>query len=310
MESSKKSRRSLLKTTVLAGGAMMLNPLAKASSKPFGPFQGQVAFVTGGARGIGRATALQFAQNGAHVAIFDIAQQIESVKYPMSTVEDLAATQQLIEQLGVSCLSFQGDVRSAAQIQGAVSKVIEEWGRLDFLVANAGIATLNPLERMTEAEWKDVLDVNLTGPAQCIQAVIPQMKEQNSGRIVCISSINGRGGAAGAPSYAASKWGLIGLTKSVALELGPHNITANAICPTGVNTGMFNNELLRQALNPDNPSEEGLNAILHEDHALPVGMLKPEDIADSVLFFCSPQAKHITGVALDVAAGTTARNSA
>ena len=304
------SRRAMLKSGLLAGGVAMANPLLDASNTKKAQFEGQVAFVTGGARGIGRASALQFAKNGAHVALFDIAQQIESVKYPMSNVEDLAETQRLVENEGVNCMSFQGDVRKLAQIKGAVSKVIEEWGSIDFLLANAGIATLGPLESMTEAEWKDVLDVNLSGPAFCIQAISPHMKKQKFGRIVCISSINGRRGSAGAPSYTASKWGLIGLTKSVALELGKFDITANAICPTGVNTGMFNNELLRNAMSPGNPTEEAVNEILYEEHALPVGMLKPDDIADSVLFFCSPQAKRITGVVLDVAAGTTALNSA
>ena len=305
------SRREMLKSSMLAGGAIAAAPLSGSEGPTLKPLQGEVAFVTGGARGIGRATALKFAEQGAHVAILDIAAQIESVvHYPMATVEDLAETQRMVEELGVKCLSFQADVRDQEQVQGAVAHVVETWGRLDFLVANAAIATISPLETMSLEAWNDVLDVNLTGPALCIQAVIPQMKKQNAGRIVCISSVNGRRGSASVPSYTASKWGLIGLTKCVALEVGKSNITANVICPTGVNTDMFNNEWMRKATDPSNPVDEVLHELLKEEHALPVGMLEPGDIADSVLFFCSPQAKNITGVVLDVAAGMTAKNSA
>ena len=311
-DSPKHSRRSMLKHTVLAGGGIATTSLA-SQEKPASlelPMQGQVAFVTGGARGIGRATALKFAAQGAHVAICDIAAQIDTVPYPMATVDDLSTTKQAIEAKGVQCLSFQADVRKREEIQAAVQLIVDTWGRVDFLVANAGIATLGPLEHTTPQAWQDVLDVNLTGPAICIQAVIPQMKSQNFGRIVTISSLNGRRGSAGAPGYTASKWGLIGLTKSVALELGKSNVTANTICPTGVNTDMFNSEVIRNSVDPENPSEKALDEMLKTEHALPVGMLEPEDIADSVIFFCSPQAKHISGVALDVAAGTTAKNSA
>ncbi|MEM9722176.1 MAG: mycofactocin-coupled SDR family oxidoreductase [Bacteroidota bacterium] len=305
------SRRDMLKSSVLAGGALATVPFSEKYQSQEKPFQGEVAFITGGARGIGRATALKFAEQGVNVALLDIATQIESVvHYPMATVEDLAETQRMVEEKGVACLSFQADVRDKEQVQGAVSHIVKTWGRLDFLVANAAIATISPLENMSMEAWKDVLDVNLTGPALCIQAVIPQMKKQKSGRIVCISSVNGRRGSASVPSYTASKWGLIGLTKCVALEVGKSNITANAICPTGVNTDMFNNEWMRKATDPSNPVDEALHELLKEEHALPVGMLEPGDIADSILFFCGPQAKHITGVVLDVAAGMTAKNSA
>ena len=305
------SRREMLKSSLLAGGGMAISPFPNETEAAKKPLQGEVAFVTGGARGIGRAAALKFAEQGANVAILDIASQIESVvHYPMAKVEDLAETQRMIEALGVGCLSFQADVRDKKQVQGAVAHVVETWGRLDFLVANAAIATISPLENMSMEAWQDVLDVNLTGPALCIQAVIPQMKKQSYGRIVCISSVNGRRGSASVPSYTASKWGLIGLTKCVALEVGKSNITANVICPTGVNTDMFNNEWMRKATDPANPVDEALHKLLKEEHALPVGMLEPGDIADSILFFCSPQAKHITGVVLDVAAGMTAKNSA
>ena len=306
------NRREMLKKSLLAAGGLSLLGATEAHASP--PkrqmLDGKVVFVTGGARGIGRAVALRLAEFGARVAVCDITAQIESVPYSMATQVDLAQTLNLINGLQKGGIAFQADVRDRAQMQAAVKRIIDTWGRLDILICNAGIATFGSLETMPMEAWQDVIDVNLSGPAICMQAAIPHMRKQGEGRIVNIASINGRKGSANASSYNASKWGLIGLTKSIAMEVGNDNITVNAICPTGVNTDMLNNDLIRQALSPDNPTEAGLDAIIMQDHPLPVGLLSPSDIADSVAFLCSPEAKYITGVALDVAAGATARNNA
>jgi SDR family mycofactocin-dependent oxidoreductase len=310
----KSNRRQMLKKSLLAAGGLSIIGTGATQAKPSPPqtqrLEGKVAFITGGARGIGRAIALRLAEFGAKVAVCDITSQIESVPYPLATQTDLAQTLNLINGLKIGGMAFQADVRDRTQMQAAVKRVVDLWGRLDILVCNAGIVTIGPLENMSEAAWRDVIDVNLTGAAICMQAAIPQMRAQGEGRIINIASVNGRKGSAGASSYNASKWGLIGLTKSIALEVGNDNITVNAICPTGVNTDMLNNEFMRNAINPQNPTEEGLNKVVREDHSLPVGLLSPSDIADSVAFLCSPEAKYISGVALDVAAGSTAINNA
>ncbi|MCB0836487.1 MAG: mycofactocin-coupled SDR family oxidoreductase [Bacteroidetes bacterium] len=308
----KSNRRQMLKKSLLAAGGLSLMSTTQAKSTPrqTQKLEGKVAFITGGARGIGSAIALRLAEFGAKVAICDITAQIDSVPYPLASQTDLAQTLSLINGLKIGGMAFQADVRDRAQMQAAVKRIVDLWGRLDILVCNAGIVTVGPLETMSENAWQDVIDVNLTGPAICMQAVIPQMRAQGEGRIINIASINGRKGSAGSASYNASKWGLIGLTKSIAMEVGNDNITVNAICPTGVNTDMLNNEYMRKAIIPQNPTEEALNEVIQNDHTLPVGLLSPSDIADSVAYLCSPEAKYISGIALDVTAGGSARNNA
>ncbi len=271
---------------------------------------GKVAFITGGARGIGREIALSLAKEGANISICDIADQMETIVYPMATITDLLKTKELVEELGVKCVATQADVRSSDDLNKAVSKTIEELGTIDIVVANAGIANMGYIDQMGDQAWQDVVDVNLVGVAKTIKATVAQLKKQESGRIIVISSVAGRGSSPGMSAYNASKWGVIGLTKSIAREVGQANITCNAICPTAIATPMIENEFVQKLWSPSNPTTEGVSDMMKRSHELPVGTLDPIEIANAAVFLCSDQAKAITGIALDVAAGSTARNTA
>ncbi len=306
------SRREMVKNSSLVVAGLSTTALANASLATSSSKQqtGKVALITGGARGIGRAIAIALAKEGANIVICDIAEQIPSIVYPMAKPEDLTTTKKLVEAEGVKCLSMKTDVRSSADLNSVVKQIIADFGRLDIVVANAGIANIGFIEQMDDQAWEDIISVNLVGVARTLKATIPHLRQQNAGRIVVIASISGRGGSPGVSSYNASKWGVIGLTKSVAGEVGNNNITCNAICPTGIDTPMLQNDFVRKLWNPENPTSEGLHQTMKKSHLLPVGLLDPMEIANAVVFLCSPQASFITGVALDVAAGATARNTA
>lgn len=307
------SRRNILKNAGLAavGVGVSTATFAQETKQVIkGPLEGKVAFITGAARGIGRAIAIALAKQGADISLFDIAGQIDSVGYPMSRPMDLDETGEMIEVEGRKCVTKQGDVRSSQDLMVAVHDTIVRLGRIDIVVANAGIANMGMIDQMDDQAWDDVVNVNLTGVARTLKATIPELKKRDSGKIVVISSVSGRGGSPGMSAYAASKWGVIGLTKSVAREVGPANITCNAICPTAIATPMIENDAVRQAWSPDDPTSAGVDKNMRKGHALPVGMLDPIEIANAAVFLCSDQAKAITGIAMDVAAGSTAKNNA
>lgn len=265
--------------------------------------QGKVAIVTGAARAIGRACAVALAREGADVVAMDIAKPdaFEYLNYPLASPQDLAETQRLVEEQGQRCLSIQADVRSMSQMRSLTERTINELGKVDIMVANAGLVPSVPLTEMTDQQWGDVIDVNLTGVANSICAVLPHMVEREQGRIVALTSTLGRQGNAGNAHYVASKWGIVGLVKAAALEAGPHSVTVNAVAPTGVRTVRF----------PEDPEErETAEQFLQEYNALPVLLLEPPDVAQSVVFLVSPQARYISGAVLDVAAGANAKYTA
>jgi len=263
---------------------------------PQGPLKGKVALITGAARGQGRAHA-----DGADVIAVDFCEQIASVRYPLATADDLAATVKLVEDTGSRIVAKQGDVRERASLAAAVRAGLDEFGRLDIVVANAGIAPM----QSGEDGWRDVIDVNLTGVYHTVEAAIPVMTSQGTGgSIVLISSAAGLAGIgsadAGAIGYAAAKHGLVGLMRVYANLLAPHDIRVNSLHPCGVDTPMINNEFTRQWLadvvaSSDSPQNMG--------NALPVEILQPEDIANAVAWLVSDQARYITGVTLPVDAG-------
>jgi len=304
------SRRQMVKNSGLAmaglSTASFVNPTPNGTQQQ----AGKVALITGGARGIGRAIAIALAKEGANIVICDIAAQMPTIAYPMAKPADLTTTKELVEAEGVKCLSMQADVRKSAELNKVVAQTITDFGRLDIVIANAGIANMGLIEQMDDQAWEDVIAVNLVGVARTLKATIPQLRKQKAGRIVVIASVSGRGGSPGMSAYNSSKWGAIGLTKSVAGEVGSSNITCNAICPTAIDTPMLQNDFVRNLWSPTNPTPEGLNERMKGSHLLPIGLLDPMEIANAAVFLCSPQANFISGVALDVAAGSTARNSA
>lgn len=266
-----------------------------------GPLNGRVALITGAARGQGRAHAVRLAADGANVIAVDLCAQIDSVPYPLATPEDLAETVKLVEDTGARIVAKQGDVRDRESLSAAVQAGLDEFGRLDIVVANAGIA---PMQSGGDG-WRDVIDVNLTGVHHTVEAAIPTMVSQGSGgSIVLISSAAGLAGIgsadAGSIGYAAAKHGMVGLMRVYANLLARHNIRVNSIHPSGVDTPMINNEYTRRWLadlvaQSDSPPDMG--------NALPVQVLAPADIADAVAWLVSDQARYLTGVALPVDAG-------
>ncbi len=263
--------------------------------------EGKVAFITGAARGQGRAYAVRLAADGANVIAVDLCAQIASVPYPLATREDLADTVKLVEDTGARIVAGLGDVRDRASLSAALQAGLDEFGRLDIVVANAGIAPM----ASGDDGWHDVIDVNLTGVYHTVEAATPTMIEQGEGgSIVLISSAAGLAGIAsadaGAIGYAASKHALVGLMRVYANLLARHSIRVNSVHPSGVDTPMINNEFTLQWLaNLVAETGSGPGA----GNALPVQILQADDIANAVAWLVSDQARYITGVALPVDAG-------
>jgi SDR family mycofactocin-dependent oxidoreductase len=265
-----------------------------------GSLDGKVAFITGAARGQGRAHALRLAADGADIIAVDLCDQIASVPYPLADAEDLAATVKLVEESGARIVARQADVRDQSALSSALQAGLDELGRLDIVVANAGIAPMAAADG-----WRDVIDVNLTGVYHTIEAAIPAITAHGEGgSIVLISSAAGLAGIgshdAGAIGYTAAKHGLVGLMRVYANLLAPQSIRVNSVHPAGVDTPMINNEYIRGWLadliaQTGSPPDMG--------NALPVQVLQVEDVANAVAWLVSDAARYITGITLPVDAG-------
>jgi SDR family mycofactocin-dependent oxidoreductase len=275
-----------------------------------GRFDGKVALITGGARGQGRSHAVRFAQEGADVAFCDIASQLDTVPYPMAKPDDLAETVRLVEDLDRRCVAVQADVRDRGQVDAFAEQARTELGRIDFLLANAGIFTFSTVAEMDDRMWREMIDTNLTGVFNAVRAVLPAMVAQGYGRIVATSSMAGKMGFPNVGHYCAAKWGVIGLVKSVAQEVAANGITVNAVCPTGVDTTMIQNEAAYRLFVPDkeNPTREDAAPGFQGLNAIPVPWVEPSDISNAMAFLCSDEARYITGETIAVAAGQNAQN--
>jgi len=268
---------------------------------------GKVAFITGAARGQGRAHALRLAEEGADIIAVDICADIATNPYPLASEADLKETVRLVEATGRRMLATVADVRDRAALDHHLATATAELGRLDIVVANAGISplVLDPADPI--ATWNDVIDVNLTGVFNTIQAALPTLiNANNGGSIVLTSSTAGLKGSLsmntiGGYGYTAAKHALVGLMRAFAYDLAPHNIRVNTIHPTGVNTDMVNNEAVGTIL-ASNP-----NAATALVNLLPVPVVEPEDIANAVAWLVSDQARYITGTTLPVDAGFTTK---
>lgn len=265
-----------------------------------GSLDGRVAFITGAARGQGRAHAVKLASQGADVIAVDLCAQIASVPYPLATPEDLETTVALVEQTGARIVASQADVRDRAGLKQALRAGVDALGgRLDIVIANAGIAPMDG-----EHAWADVLDVNLTGVYHTVDvAMRPMIKAGNGGAIVLTSSVAGLVGLAspfaGSMAYAAAKHGIVGLMRVYANHLASFDIRVNSIHPAGVDTPMIDNDFTRAWL-------QGLAE--HADgpdmrNALPVQTLDVDDVANAVLWLVSDAARYVTGVTLPLDAG-------
>jgi SDR family mycofactocin-dependent oxidoreductase len=275
-----------------------------------GQLDGRVAFITGGARGQGRAHALALAAEGADVVVTDIAVDLPDLGYSLASADQLAETVKLVEEYGVRALGLQVDARDTEQLNDAVARTVVELGRLDILVANHGVIDFSTVEETSDALWHSIIETNLTGVFKAIRAVIPQMRHQKFGRIVATTSMGARNTAPNLGHYIAAKWGVIGLVKTTALELAGDGITVNALAPGAVETDLFFNQPTYDIFVPDiaNPTEEDFRRRLDElDYGLNgVRFLQPEDVSRALLYLVTDRGL-MTGQVLELGLGASAR---
>jgi len=280
--------------------------MASHTRPPGGRVEGKVAFITGAARGQGRSHAVRLAEEGADIIAIDLCSPIDTVGYPMATSEDLAETVRLVEALDRRIVARQADVRDVDAVKAAVDDGVSQFGRLDIVSANAGIFSAGLSTELAEKSWQDMLDVNLTGVWHTCNAALPHMIEAgNGGSIVITSSAAGLKGLPGMSHYVSAKHGLVGLMRSLAREVAPHNIRVNSLHPTTVKTDMVTGEDMRRLFRPDleEPTIDDLAEVLLPLNALPVAWIESIDISNALLFFASDEARYITGVTLAVDAG-------
>jgi len=271
-----------------------------------GRFENKVVIVTGAARGQGRADTLAFASEGADLVLNDICHNLETVPYDMATKEELMSVARKVRSMGRKALVAEADVRSASEVREIARNAVDEFGRIDVLYCNAGVFAKKRPQDITEEEWDVMLDVNLKGAFLCSKYVMPHMMKRRYGRIVMNSSIEGLIATPAQAHYIASKFGMIGLVKALAVDLGKYNITVNAVCPAGVISGMGKYVAEFYAAHPDFQRET--STIVGSWTVIPNRpILHPEDVSGAVLFLASDDAKYITGVALPVDTGYTAK---
>ncbi len=271
-----------------------------------GEWSGKVAFVTGVARGQGRSHALEFARRGADVGGLDLCAPIATVPYELASPAELKQTAEEIRSLGGRAVLEVGDVRDPARVRAVVARVLDSFGHIDVVVTNAGVFSVGDPLTLSPETWRDVLDVNLTGVWNTVQACLPAMVEGGrGGSIVMTSSIGGVQGLLECPHYVASKHGVIGLMRALANELARYRIRVNAVCPTNVNTPMIQNPANYRTFRPDleEPRSEDIVDVATAMHLLDVPWVEPEDVTAAVVWLASDAARYLTGVALPVDAG-------
>lgn len=270
-----------------------------------GRVEGKVALITGAARGQGRSHALRLAQEGADIIAIDACTDIDTIPYAGGTEADLAETVKQVENLDRRIVSRVADVRDMSALEEAVAAGLSEFGRLDILSANAGVCSFAPAWELDEATWQTVIDVNLTGVWKSAKAVIPTMIEQGSGSIVLTSSTAGLVAQGNLAHYSASKAGLVGLMRTLSVELAPHSIRCNTVHPTSVNTDMIHNQAIYTLFTggDENATREQVTPAFQSLNGMPIPWIEPVDISNAVLYLASDEARYVTGTTHIVDAG-------
>jgi SDR family mycofactocin-dependent oxidoreductase len=272
-----------------------------------GRVQGKVAFITGAARGQGRSHAVRLAEEGADIIAVDLAGPVPSVSaYPPATPDDLAETVKQVEALDRRIVAHQADVRDPGALRAALDDGVAQLGRLDIVVANAGIYQPSPALELTDDAWQETIGINLTGVWNTVKAALPHLIAGGGGSVILTSSVLGLRASANSVHYNTAKHGVVGIMRSVANEFARHQIRANSVHPTLVNTLMIQNEQVWGLFQPDNPhpTRESAALVFETVNALPVPWVEPVDISNAVLFLASDEARYITGVTLPVDAGS------
>ena len=275
---------------------------AHSEGRPSGRVAGKVALITGAARGQGRSHAVRLAAEGADVIAVDICGPVADIEYTTATPEDLATTVRLVEEAGSRVVTHMVDVRDNSGLSDAVADGVELLGRLDIVVANAGVCSIQRWDEVTPALWDTVIGINLTGVWNTCVASIPHLVEAGGGSMILVSSAAGLKGQPFLTPYVASKHGLVGIMRSLSNELAANHIRVNSLHPTGVDTPMLVGMVGltdRLEVSPE------LGPLFH--NSLPVDLLQPEDISNAVLFLASDEARYVTGLTMTVDAGTTSR---
>jgi (+)-trans-carveol dehydrogenase len=271
-----------------------------------GRLEGKVAFISGAGRGQGREHAIRFAGEGADVIVTDICAGMESLNYPLSTPEDLEETAAGARAAGARVVSVVADVRDQGELDAAVKQGVAELGRLDIVVANAGIVLGGVAWEISERDWQDVVDVNLTGVWHTVKATVPSMIEANNGgSVTLIGSLAGMRGIRNAAAYVVAKHGLVGLMRTLANELAPHAIRVNTVNPTNVASDMLLSDANYKLFRPDleNPTKEDAIPAFTALNLIPVPWLEPVDVSNAIVWLASDEARYVTGVSLPVDAG-------
>lgn len=271
-----------------------------------GLLDGRVAFITGAARGQGRSHALTLAREGADIIAVDICKQAPTVPYPMATPEDLAETVSQVEALDRRIIASQVDIRELGALTAAVNEGVAQLGRLDIVLANAGISTPAPTLEMGEEVWDEMIEVNLTGQWKTVRAAVPHViAGGRGGSVVITSSLAAIYANPNTAHYTAAKAGLVGFMKVLAKELAPHSIRVNTVHPTTVATDMILNEPTYRLFRPDlaNPTRADFEVAARTLNKLPVAALEPADISNAILYLVSDAGRYVTGITHVVDAG-------
>jgi SDR family mycofactocin-dependent oxidoreductase len=273
-----------------------------------GRAEGKVAFITGAARGQGRSHAIRLAQEGADIIAVDLCSQIATVPYPMGTSEDLAQTVKEVEALGRRIIATEADVRDYEALKAALDDGVSKLGRLDIVASNAGIFSFGRLEELPEQTWQDMIDVNLTGMWHAVKAAIPHLRAGGQGgSIVITSSDLGLMGKQNVGHYVSAKHGVVGLMRTLALELAADMIRVNSLHPTTVDTDRIKNPATYALFAPDlDEKDRTFDRIaprFQAINALPITWVEPADVSEAVLWLASDESRYVTGVALPVDAG-------